>query len=354
MVKQLLRGWKVVPLWLKVAPMIVLLAGLPLLQAYLEHHRPDLVPLMRHAYYLPLFMASVLFGLRGGLLCALAISFNFFEDVVGQRSVDLTQRLYMAAGVGVYFLVGGVTGFLVDREKREAQRLKHMQEMAALGQAAAALAHEMKTPLIAIGGFAQQIYRTLEDDHPHRAKLKIIVDQVAHMEQLMREVLDYVRPMQLRLERAYLREVVEEARSLASLFAEQSGVSLELELPPQPVEALIDKGRLRQVLLNLMQNAIQASPRGARVIVSTAREGDFGLITVGDQGCGIAAEDLARIFNPFFTTKRQGTGLGLAVAQKIVQAHGGGIESRSAPGQGSSFTVRLPLAGPAEPTAPAA
>lgn len=348
MVKHLMHRWKIVPLWLKMTPMVLLLAGLPVLQAYLEHERPEFVPILRHAYYLPLFMASALFGLRGGLICALVISFNFFEDVFGRAGVDMTQRLYMAAGVGVYFLVGGITGFLIDREKREARRVKHMQEMAALGQAAAALAHEMKTPLIAIGGFAQQIYRTLEPDHPHRAKLKIIVDQVAHMEQLMREVLDYSRTMQLRLERAHLRDVVGEVLSLASLLAEQSGVILQPDLPPQPVEALIDKGRLRQVLLNLVQNAIQASPRGARVLVSTAQEGAFGVIVVGDQGCGIGQEDKEKIFNPFFTTKRQGTGLGLAVAQKIVQAHGGAIELESEPGRGSRFTVRLPLAGPGE------
>lgn len=337
--------WKIIPAWVKIVPLVVLLAVIAIVHANMRISHPDLVPLVRHAYYLPLFMASVLFGFKGGIACAIFIAMNFGEDLVGPSTLSTEAKLYLALTVGVYFLVGGITGFLIDRERREAERSKKMRELATLGQAAAAVAHEMKTPLIAIGGFALRIYRDLEPENPHREKLRIIVDQVAHMEHLLREVLEYSRPVKLDQEQHTLREVVQEVLDLASLLAEESNVRLVPDLAETPVEASVDRRLLVQVLLNLVQNAIQASPQGSEVKVTTKRDTDDGLIIVGDQGCGINHDDAEHVFDPFFTTKRKGTGLGLAIVQKIVEAHGGSINFSSQPGQGSTFTVRVPLAG---------
>lgn len=339
----LFERWKIIPTWVKVVPVVLLLVVIAITHANLRVTHPDLVPLIRHAYYLPLFMASALFGFKGGMACAVFIALNFGEDLFGPSTLSTEAKLYLALTVGVYFLVGGITGILIDRERRESERSKKMRELAALGQAAAAVAHEMKTPLIAIGGFAQRIYRNLEPDNPHREKLKIIVDQVAHMEQLLREVLEYSRPVKLELEQHALREVVQDVLELASLLAEESNVSLVADLAPTPVEATVDSRLLKQVLLNLVQNAIQASPHGSSVRVATRREGGYGLIIVSDEGCGITPEDGEHLFDPFFTTRRKGTGLGLAIVKKIIQAHGGNIEFSSEPGRGSTFTARVPL-----------
>ena len=336
--------WKVVPVWAKVVPLVALLACIAVVHANMRVSHPDLVPLVRHAYYLPLFMASVLFGFKGGIACAIFIALNFGEDLVGPSTLTTEAKIYLALTVCVYFLVGGITGFLIDRERREAARMEKMRELASLGQAAAAVAHEMKTPLIAIGGFAMRIYRDLEPENPHREKLRIIVDQVAHMEHLLREVLEYSRPVKLETRRHALREIVREVLDLASLLAEESDVRLVADLAQTPVEVPVDRRLLTQVLLNLVQNAVQASPQGSVVRVSTGRDGQDGLIVVSDQGCGINEDDAKHVFDPFFTTKRKGTGLGLAIVQKIVQAHGGRIHLSSRPGQGSTFTVRVPLA----------
>lgn len=155
------------------------------------------------------FMASLLFGLRGGLACAFLISVNFFGQMPAEGSGQ--QAPFMAWGleVALYFATGLITGGIVDRERREARRLKEAQDLALLGQAAAA-AHELKTPMIAIGGFAQRMLGDLPPDYPHQRPLSIVVDQAAHMEQLLRKMLDYSRPVELDLSAQPLVLLLEE------------------------------------------------------------------------------------------------------------------------------------------------
>jgi signal transduction histidine kinase len=344
MLRELRRQWGVLPTWVKMIPV----AGLWLaFSISLAHLRPDQGAL-RHAlgglFYLPLFMASLLFGLRGGLILAFLISLNYYPNLAHPLE-GLDGRWLMTTGldVALYFLTGLVTGVIADRERREARRLKEAENLALLGQAAAAVAHELKSPLIAIGGFAQRMQRDLDEGHPHLRMLSIIVEQARHMEQLLREMLDYSRPLDLNLEHQPLPPLVEECLELLAHQAEQKGVTLETQGSPYLPIPELDPGRIKQVLLNLVQNAIQASSRGGAVRVETRQEGGWLLLEVRDQGSGIRKEDQAKVFFPFFTTKRQGTGLGLAIARKIVESHGGQLEFSSHPGKGTTFSLHLPL-----------
>lgn len=353
MLDRVRQRWPVVPPWLKVAVVGVLLALLSALHARLSVTSPHLVPLVQRLFFIPLFMASLQFGLKGGLVCAALISLNYYEAMLGALADGgLGGKASLGLELGLYFVTGGVTGLLVDRERREAARVKRHESLALLGQAAAALAHELKNPLVAIGGFAQRIYNDTEEGHPHRLKLRIIVDQVAHMERLLREVLDYSRPMRLRLERAGLHDLAAKAVDMTGLVAEEAGVRLASENAGEDVQLMVDAPRLSQVLTNLVHNAIHASPRGGEVRVVCWRRKGQAVVEVRDQGQGVDPADLERIFTPFYTTKTKGTGLGLAVSRKIVEAHGGWLRVESQPGQGASFFVHLPLAGPsrAEPS----
>ena len=345
MLVRLRSRWGVLPTWIKTITVVVFLLGISLVHGHLmAAHSPWLTE-ARHLFFLPLFMASLLFGLKGGLVCALLISLNFIPALASGGTTN--QGLAATAtNVGLYFLTGGITGLLVDRERREATRLKQAEDLALLGQAAAAVAHELKTPLVAIGGFAQRLCRDLEDGHPHRRPLEIIVDQVVHMEQLLREMLDFSRPLELVLAPWPLGEMARECLTLLEIVAEQKQVGLNLSDAPGGAVTLADPSRVRQVILNLVQNAIQASSEGGQVVVEVAREKTWAVLRVRDQGSGIRREDQARVFSPFFTTKRQGTGLGLAISRKIALAHQGQLEFSSGPGQGSTFVLRLPLAGP--------
>ncbi|MFH1034853.1 MAG: HAMP domain-containing sensor histidine kinase [Pseudomonadota bacterium] len=348
MLNRLRRRWGILPTWIKVVPVAVLLVSLSWLHAHLPPEYPAWRHVLNSLFYLPLFMASLLFGLKGGLACAFLIGLNFLGQMPPEaEGVEKGRMMAWGLEVALYFVSGLITGVIADRERREAGRLKEAQDLALLGQAAAAVAHELKTPLVAIGGFAQRMLRDMPTEHPHHRPLGIIVDQVGHMEQLLREMLDYSRPVELNLSAQPLLLLVEECLAMLAHLAEQRQVRLETFNQPDLAVPLLDAGRVKQVVLNLVQNAIQASELGALVRVSISQRGPWVVLEVSDQGSGIRREDQGRVFFPFFTTKRQGTGLGLAISRKIAEAHGGRLEFDSQPGKGSNFRLLLPWQGPA-------
>ncbi len=349
MLEELRRRWQVIPTWIKALPVAAMLLVLSILHADTPHYVNHLATGVHRLFFVPLFLASLLYGLKGGLACAAVISLNNLPLLFSSRPLDATGLLNLVMEVVIYFVAGAITGFFVDREKREARKLKEAEELALLGRAAAAVAHELKTPLVAIGGFALQLQRELPPEHPHHQKLGIIVEQVAHMERLLREMLDYSRPLELALEDRPLEDLVSEVVSLCRPLAREAGVGLEWEVASPDCRPRLDGARMKQVLLNLVQNAVQASPRGSRVTVVTRRDGDQVLVSVRDRGCGIPQAQRDKIFSPFFTTKTGGTGLGLPVSQKIVSAHGGRLELARSDSRGSTFVVYLPLTGPPAP-----
>jgi two-component system sensor histidine kinase HydH len=352
MLDEMRRRWSVIPTWIKVVPVAGLLVGLSLANWWLLPLRPDLAAFVQRLFFLPLFMASLLFGLKGGLICAALIGLNyldFFHDPANGRAATYLMALELL----LYFFTGALTGFLVDRERREAKRLKEAENLALLGQAAGAVAHELKTPLIAIGGFAQRIQRDLPPDHPYRHQLKIIVDQVSHMETLLRQMLDYTRPLELRPVPVDPAELVQEVFILTEAMAKKRAVRLAHELGGKELRVPADRIRLKQVLINLVQNAVQASPRGGVVVVRALEDKEHITLEIMDQGPGIAPEDQKNIFLPFFTTKKGGTGLGLAITRKNVLAHQGALELQSTFGKGSTFRVVLPRAGQSDAPASA-
>jgi len=165
---------------------------------------------------------------------------------------------------------------------------------------------------------------------------------VRHMENLLRQMLDYSRPLELQQRPLALPRLVEEVFTLTSPAAQERRVRLVPELPAEDGPLSGDAGRLKQVLINLIDNAVQASPQGGEVKLIAKREKDALVLQVSDQGAGIPEPEREKIFFPFFTTKSGGTGLGLAITRKIVLAHQGSISVESQPGQGTVFRVTLP------------
>lgn len=332
-----------IPMWAKVSPAVFLLVALSWAHWYFVLHDPSLLPTVQRLFFLPLFMASLLFGLKGGLGCAVLLSLNCLPGLMDigpavYDSMDLMTHL------GLLFLTGIFTGALVDRERRETGRRRKREEMILMGEAAASVAHELKTPLVAIGGFALRMQRDLGDDHPHAEKLRIIVDQVAHMENMLRDMLYFTRPLELNLKTQAIGPLVQEAIALCSAVAEKAGVRLTTDIPDNPdLQPSIDRARVLQVVINLLQNAVQASSPGDEVSVSMKTTSSKVKLRVHDQGAGVTQERLEKIFNPFYTTKQRGTGLGLAISRRIVEAHGGDIKVNSGHGKGSTFEVVLPI-----------
>jgi signal transduction histidine kinase len=219
------------------------------------------------------------------------------------------------------------------------ERILQKESLAAVGEMAMTVAHEIRNPLGGIRGFAALLARDLGDDDPKLRLVDRIVAGSRALERLVNELLEYTRPLQLRLRPVACRDVVESA--LALLESARDGVEVENAVPHGLV-LHADADKLRQVLLNVLLNAVQALDGAGRVAVEAAEEDGHVAIGVSDTGCGMTQEQLGQVLTPFFTTKEKGTGLGLPVAAKIVEAHSGELELDSEPGCGSTVTLRLP------------
>ena len=252
----------------------------------------------------------------------------------------------------------GATLFFKDltqvEQLEERERLR--DRLATLGEMAAAIAHEVKNPLASIEVMAGVLRRQFRDTDDAREQLDDIIKEAKMANAIVVEVLEYVRPIQLQPERVRLDDVLTESLSIAEGKIPRGGIQFEIAISPDVPDIYADSHQLRQLFANLIANAFEAmNGKGHVSIKATLVQGDVEpldgthalpasvKIELKDDGPGISADDLERIFSPFFTTKPQGTGLGLAIVRKMVNAHDGRIHASSAPGRGTTFTVTLPV-----------
>ena len=220
--------------------------------------------------------------------------------------------------------------------KQMQKQMQHAKTLAALGEMAATVAHEIRNPLAGIGGFAGLLERDLGPDDPRRNLVKKIVQGVSSLNKIVSNLLVFTRPMELNLRRVDFIEWMEDILRYAELEASKEKKDIEIvrDYAFAKMEVRIDPEKFQQVFLNLIFNAIQAIEGGGKVTIKADfDERDFLRISVNDDGKGIPKDIVAKIFNPFFTTKEQGTGLGLAIVQRIVALHGGAITVDSEPGR---------------------
>jgi len=236
------------------------------------------------------------------------------------------------------------------RELREAQaRLVEAQKLAAVGQLGAGVAHEINNPLTGILGNAQLLLELKDLPAAQKESIEAIERMARRCREITRKLLRFSEQRAVPdLRDLELNRAVEDGLALVEGQVRQAGLALETSLGvPSPV-VRADAAQLTQVIFNLVVNARTAclGKQGARIRVATRLDGDRAEVVVEDQGKGIPPEHLPRLFEPFFTTKDlwSNVGLGLSEAWRIVDEHGGAIDVKSAPGQGSTFTVRLPLA----------
>lgn len=235
------------------------------------------------------------------------------------------------------------------RESREEIQRLHKTQMsraehlATLGELAAGLAHEIRNPLAGIAGVIEIIGRDLPEDAPSRDVLHEVKTEVQHIGRIVTDLLDTARPKPSQFRLSDLNATAELAVMLAQQQAHAKGICIELTKAEKLPLVYHDSGQVNQVLLNLLLNGIQAMQDGGTVRLDVGRRDGSALVTVTDTGRGIAPENLSNIFLPFFTTKGSGTGLGLSLARRIIEDHGGFIEVTSRVGEGSQFAVLLPI-----------
>lgn len=236
-----------------------------------------------------------------------------------------------------------------DRDKRIhdiTDMLTRANRLSALGELAASIAHEIKNPLIAIQGFARRIAQG--DSHEKaEAHAKFIESEAERLSTVLAKLLDFSRVSEPKRERLDLNRLVEDT----ALFLEHhltrfKKVDFRIEKDETLATVCGDRVHLQQSLVNLVMNGAQAMPEGGPLVVTTGRrDNTYGFIAVADKGTGIRKEDMGKIFESFFTTKREGegTGLGLSLVKRLVEANGGKIEVESKEGEGSTFTLLLPF-----------
>jgi two-component system nitrogen regulation sensor histidine kinase GlnL len=252
----------------------------------------------------------------------------------------------------------GATMFFKDltRVEQIEERERLRDRLAALGEMAAAIAHEVKNPLASIEVMAGVLKRQMTDREEALETLNDIIKEAKMANAIVVEVLEFVRPIQLQVERAALDEVFKDSITLAEGKMRRGAVSINTIIEPDVPELLADPHQLRQLFSNLLANAFEALGGEGHVDIRAwllpgedEPEGAADpqppqvVVEVRDSGPGISAEDLERIFSPFFSTKPQGTGLGLAIVRNVVDAHDGRIDATSAPGRGATFRVTLPV-----------
>ena len=238
-------------------------------------------------------------------------------------------------------------------EETQAQLIQSAK-LAAVGELAAGVAHEINNPLTSIIGFTRLLLDDLPADHPMRADMETIDREADRTRRIVRTLLDFARTSDPVLVPADLNALIEETIMLVCTRSVLGKISLEKDLVPLP-PVMLDVNQIKQVLVNLLNNAVQAMPEGGRLIVSTGLterkiddvDRQMAAVYVSDSGEGIPSQYVSRIFDPFFTTKEvgKGTGLGLSVSYSIAEKHNGRIEVESAPGEGSTFVVLLPVGG---------
>jgi signal transduction histidine kinase len=274
---------------------------------------------------------------------------------LGSMEVAWRNSLRAIVILGLAILGAGILGMaaifhnqhthMLEVKALEAEVL-HRERLSALGNMAATVAHEIRNPLNAISMGLQRLKVEFQptDDQEHYSRLTELMNGEVHrLNAIVEQFLSLARPLEIKTEELSLQDVLNELAILVNGEAQQSKVQIRVVAPPALPAFKADREYLRQMLLNLILNGFQAMPEGGTLTLEAKTSNGNILISVADTGNGIASENLARIFDPYFTTKARGSGLGLAIARRIVEAHGGTITVFSEAGRGCRFEIVFPI-----------
>ncbi len=311
---------------------------------------------LQRLYYVPIVLAGLFCGWRGGLAIAMicSVGYGIGINLENTPNYDLLDDLLELL---VFVLVGSITGILADRQKSTAEelrrvyqelqenfeRMKRAERLSAIGQLSAGLAHEIRNPLASIEGAARVVQKQPDDAERRHEFLDIIQKECRRLNGLLTNFLNFAKPRELHLEQVSLPSLCDSVITLAATSVEAQAIQFRKEIDSDLPLLQCDAAQMKQVLLNLVLNAVQAMPKGGEVILAAHRGAKGVQMEVRDQGQGIAPAQRERIFDPFFTTKPAGTGLGLSVAYQIVEQHKGELRVESSNENGTVFSISLPV-----------
>ncbi len=290
-------------------------------------------------YYIPIFLGAVLFGVRGAALAYLFVLVSIVPYIALNWSGDFLTEADTILHLALEGCFALFAGFLIDRDKRRSKQMEKERYLSGLGQAATAIIHDLKNPLITIMGFARRIK---EGKGERGDSAQVIIDAAGNMEKIVHDVLDFARPIRLELKEEDFRNIITRACDSCRIKADGGRINISTVLPSEPLSISIDGFNLERALVNIMNNAIEASSEGQNISISATAEKNDLLIRISDNGEGMDRETLDNIFIPFYTKKSRGTGIGMCISKKIIEEHKGRIHLESRRGKGTDVTIRLP------------
>ena len=320
----------------------LLTIGITLLHFSTEQSRYYFHVFYGELYCVPIVLAAFWFGLRGALLVSITITVFYLPFIywhwqgLSPNAVDSMLSLCLYNGLAL------LTGALKDRDTAARKMVSQANHLAVMGKSLAAVAHDMRSPLMLIGGFARRILKKMDDHDPESLKLALIIQETEKMERMTRDMLDFSKPLTLMQVRGNINTTVRNALAKVQEAARKKKVSVEYKSNPEPADIKFDNVRFEQIIVNLVHNAVEASPEGETVTVTLPFSSPGNLILdVVDNGNGIPLSTRQQVFDPFFTTKKEGTGLGLPIVKKIIDAHGWSLQILNSSRGGTIFRIHL-------------
>ncbi len=336
------------------------------------HYEMNYHILLQFAYYLPVIYAAMRFGIFGGILSGLAITLLILPFMMHFHGMDPSTNYTQWVEIGLINVIGWLTGFLTEQERRakckyqlaltvqkelvekleqegmERERLeaeiRQTERLTALGHMSAGLAHEIRNPLGIMKVSIQLLAQEKGDDGVVLEYCRVLLEECERLNRLVSDFLSFARPKEPIRERVALGKLLDEGVTLIQPALRQHHIDLEQarsQLDEQEVE--VDPDQIKQVILNILLNAIDAQGDGGVIHLEGVRQVGFVGFAVSDEGPGISSDALPYIYDPFFTTKEKGTGLGLSVVHRILDQHGGKISTANRIERGVRVEILLPF-----------
>ena len=310
-------------------------------------HDPEVNPEILRWFGSKAFAAVPLVA-RGKSIGLIAVDNQFTERPITGEDIGFLNLLANQAALAIensrlYANLQEINTQLLNTQ----DRLIQSEKLAALGEVVASIAHEIKNPLVSIGGFARRLERNLRDNSTEKKYMRIVLKEVNRLENVLNQTLVYSKDIPLPSSPQDINRIIEDCLFILEGELKDRRIAVSKDLEPHLPMLPSDPQQMKQIFLNLFVNAMQAMGSDGRLSVKTlvdrGKDGSALQIEVADSGGGIPQESLENIFNPFFTTKQDGTGLGLAITHKIITRYGGKIDVINSPGSGATFVIRFPL-----------
>ncbi|MFQ5706033.1 MAG: ATP-binding protein [bacterium] len=359
---------------------IIILVGLIVIITVLHYSttttKGSLHEVYKTLYYIPIILAAFHFGIKGGLIASLSISAVYLPHVIFQWRGELEEFTHRLLEIGLYNVAAYIVGRLSQGERAERnkyeqaaeqlresyeqlqhqsetlaeveEQLRHSDRLSVMGELAASLAHEVRNPLGSIKGAVEILQDDYPKENPNYQFLQILVKEVNRLNQVIENFLSLARSRVSQIQELPLQETVNSVVNIVSAKAHKEKVAIDCRFPDHPVLIKADENKFRQVLLNLLLNAMAAINGGGHITidsqVNNRQAGNRILeLTISDTGSGIPESEMKNIFKPFFTTKEHGTGLGLPITKRIIEECNWELGIDSKVGEGTQVRVRIPL-----------